>query len=67
MPTDATASLGYALNAAAPSQKTNPASSVAKHTSQGQAVFDLKKAQSTGFYTWKAYAVPKVVARGFEA
>jgi hypothetical protein len=66
-PTDATASIGYAVNAAAPSQKTNPASSVGKHTSQGQVVFDLKKAQNTGFDAWKAYAAPKVAAKGFEA
>lgn len=34
-PTDTAPSIGYALNANAPSQKTNPASSVSKHTAQG--------------------------------
>jgi hypothetical protein len=63
-PTDSAPSLGFALNPTAPSQKTNPASSVSKHTAQGQALFDLSKARSTKFEVWKGYAVPKV-ATGF--
>ncbi|KAF2643620.1 CBD9-like protein [Massarina eburnea CBS 473.64] len=68
LPTDTSPSLGYALNAAAPPQKTNPASSVAKHTSQGQVVFDLSKARSGRFEEWAGYAgVPVAkVGRGFE-
>ncbi|KAF2706157.1 iron reductase domain protein [Pleomassaria siparia CBS 279.74] len=60
-PTDLTASFGYALNAAAPAQKTNPASSVAKHTSQGQVSLDLKKAQSASFESWRSWAVKSAV------
>ncbi|KAI4909892.1 uncharacterized protein J4E92_010508 [Alternaria infectoria] len=63
-PTDAAPSLGFAFNPTAPVQKTNPASSVSKHTAQGQAVFDLSRAKSANFEVWKAYAVPKV-ATGF--
>ncbi|KAI4677359.1 uncharacterized protein J4E88_007167 [Alternaria novae-zelandiae] len=63
-PTDAAPSLGFALNPTAPAQKTNPASSVSKHTAQGQAVFDLSKAKNAKFEVWKGYAVPKV-ATGF--
>lgn len=66
-PTDTAPSLGYALNANAPAQKTNPASSVAKHTAQGQVVFDLSKAKNSEFEKWKTWAVPQVVSRGFWA
>ncbi|KAI4908405.1 hypothetical protein J4E90_009030 [Alternaria incomplexa] len=59
-PTDTAPSLGFAFNPTAPAQKTNPASSVSKHTTQGQAVFDLSKAKSANFEVWKGYAVPKV-------
>ncbi|KAJ4359826.1 uncharacterized protein N0V89_000382 [Didymosphaeria variabile] len=53
--------LGYALNAAAPSNKSNATSSVSKHTSQGQVTFDLVKARSKDFTTWKGWAAaPKV-------
>ncbi|OAL53639.1 CBD9-like protein [Pyrenochaeta sp. DS3sAY3a] len=58
--TDTAPSIGFALNAAAPTQKTNAAASVSKHTAQGQVVFDLSKAKSDKFDTWKAYAAPKV-------
>ncbi|KAF2830839.1 CBD9-like protein, partial [Ophiobolus disseminans] len=44
--TDTAPSLGYALNANAPAQRTNAAAAVSKHTAQGQAVFDLSKAKS---------------------
>ncbi|KAI4654202.1 uncharacterized protein J4E78_007247 [Alternaria triticimaculans] len=63
-PTDTAPSLGFAFNPTAPAQKTNPASSVSKHTAQGQAVFDLSRAKSANFEVWKGYAVPKV-ATGF--
>ncbi|KAI4709399.1 hypothetical protein J4E89_006148 [Alternaria sp. Ai002NY15] len=63
-PTDTAPSLGFAFNPTAPTQKTNPASSISKHTTQGQAVFDLSKAKSANFEVWKGYAVPKV-ATGF--
>jgi hypothetical protein len=62
-PTDAAPSIGYVLNANAPSQKTNAAASVSKHTSQGQAVFDLSKAKSNQFNTWKSWAKPAVAQR----
>ncbi|KAH6881289.1 hypothetical protein BKA58DRAFT_327121 [Alternaria rosae] len=62
-PTDTVPSLGFALNPTAPAQKTNPASSVSKHTAQGQAVFDLSRAKSAKFEVWKGYAVPKVATR----
>jgi hypothetical protein len=58
--TDTVPSLGFALNTNAPAQKTNPASSLSKHTAQGQAAFDLSKAKSDKFAVWKGYAVPKV-------
>ncbi|KAF1977293.1 CBD9-like protein [Bimuria novae-zelandiae CBS 107.79] len=58
--------LGYALNSAAPSNKANAASSVSKHTSRGQVTFDLVKARSKDFATWKAWATPKV-QQGFQA
>lgn len=58
--TDTAPSIGFALNAAAPTQKTNAAASVSKHTAQGQVVFDLSKAKSDKFDTWKAYAASKV-------
>lgn len=51
--------LGYALSSAAPSNKANAASSVSKHSSQGQVNFDLVKARSKNFATWKTWAVPK--------
>ncbi|CAO2655564.1 Nn.00g043670.m01.CDS01 [Neocucurbitaria sp. VM-36] len=57
--TDTTANIGYAVNANAPSQKSNAASSVSKHTAQGQVEFDLSQAKSDKFDTWKAYAAPK--------
>ncbi|KAF1845059.1 iron reductase domain protein [Cucurbitaria berberidis CBS 394.84] len=63
--TDTAPSIGFALNSNAPSQKTNPASSVSKHTAQGQVVFDLSKARSEKFNTWRAYAAPNI-ARSFE-
>ncbi|KAF2243972.1 iron reductase domain protein [Trematosphaeria pertusa] len=64
--TETAPSLGYALNAAAPAQKTTPSASVTKHTAQGQVVFDLTKAKSKDFDTWKSWAVPPKVARDFE-
>ncbi|KAK7179960.1 hypothetical protein DPSP01_009872 [Paraphaeosphaeria sporulosa] len=57
---DNTTVLGYALSSAAPSQKGNAASSVSKHSSEGQATFDLVKARSKDFATWKSWAAPKV-------
>jgi hypothetical protein len=62
-PTDTAPSLGYSINADAPAQKTNPASSVSKHSAQGQAVFDLKKAQNANFATWKSWAGAPVMAK----
>lgn len=64
--TDTAPSLGYVLNANAPAQRTNAAAAVSKHTSQGQAVFDLSKAKSDKFDTWKNWAKP-AVARRFDA
>jgi hypothetical protein len=64
--TDTAPSLGYVLNPTAPSQKTNAAASVSKHTAQGQAVFDLSKAKSSKFDTWKSWAKP-AVAKRFDA
>ncbi|KAL6712126.1 hypothetical protein ACN47E_000003 [Coniothyrium glycines] len=55
--TDTAASLGYAINTKAPAQRSDPASSVSKHTAQGQAGFDLSKARNSNFDIWKAYAV----------
>jgi hypothetical protein len=64
--TDAAPSLGWVLNPQAPAERTNSAASVSKHTSQGQAVFDLSKARSSQFDTWKSWAKP-AVAKRFEA
>ncbi|OAK96395.1 CBD9-like protein [Phaeosphaeriaceae sp. SRC1lsM3a] len=64
--TDTTPSIGFALNPSGPSQKTNAASAVGKHTAQGQAVFDLSKAKSAKFATWKSWAKPSV-AQEFNA
>ncbi|KAH7135418.1 hypothetical protein B0J11DRAFT_502240 [Dendryphion nanum] len=57
---DTTAQIGWALNAAAPAQKANAASSVSKHSAQGQVSFDLTKAKNANFAAWKAYVTPKV-------
>lgn len=59
-PTDNTTSIGYAVSASAPSQKTNPASSVSKHSTEGRVTFDLTKARSKDFATWKTWAAPKI-------
>ncbi|KAJ4295469.1 hypothetical protein N0V90_007481 [Kalmusia sp. IMI 367209] len=59
-------SFGYALNAAAPSQKANAASAVSKHTAQGQVTFDLVKARSKDFATWKTWAVAPKIAQDFQ-
>ncbi|KAF2276743.1 CBD9-like protein [Westerdykella ornata] len=64
---DTTANFGWAFNAQAPAQKNNAGSTVAKHSDQGQVAFDLTKARSANFTTWKGYAAPPKVARGFEA
>ncbi|KAJ4371408.1 hypothetical protein N0V83_004625 [Neocucurbitaria cava] len=64
--TDQTANIGYAVNANAPSQKTNVASTVTKHSDAGQVEFDLSQAKSDKFDTWKAYAAPKT-AHSFQA
>jgi hypothetical protein len=61
--TDVTPSIGFVLNPTAPTQKTNSAASVSKHTAQGQAVFDLSKARSSKFNTWKGWAKPTVGKR----
>ncbi|KAF2110654.1 hypothetical protein BDV96DRAFT_552957 [Lophiotrema nucula] len=60
-------SLGWALNSAAPSQKTNAASAVAKHTTEGTYQIDLTKARSANFNTWKTWAAPKLSAVAFDA
>ncbi|KAF1957135.1 CBD9-like protein [Byssothecium circinans] len=65
LPTDTKPSLGYAVNAAAPAQKTNPASTVTKHTAQGTVVWDLAAARSERFEVWKGYA-GAMVERVFE-
>jgi hypothetical protein len=62
-PTENTPSIGYVLNPTAPTQKTNAAASVSKHTAQGQAAFDLGKARSGHFDTWKSWAKPPVAKR----
>lgn len=64
---DTSASIGYALSAAAPSQKTNAGSAVSKHTAEGKVTYDLKKAQNQNFATWKTWATPATkVGRSFE-
>jgi len=64
---DLSASLGYALNSAAPQQKAQPGAAVSKHTTEGAVLFDLKKAQNDNFAVWKGYAgKPAVVALEFE-
>ncbi|KAF1831961.1 CBD9-like protein [Decorospora gaudefroyi] len=63
--TDTTASIGFAVNANAPAQKSNPASAVSKHMAQGQAVFDLNNAKSDKFEMWKAYAAAPRLTRSF--
>ncbi|KAF2025876.1 CBD9-like protein [Setomelanomma holmii] len=60
---DTAPSIGWALNANGPAQKANPAASVSKHTSEGQVVFDLSKAKSSRFDTWKSWAKPTVARR----
>ncbi|KAL5418351.1 hypothetical protein PMIN03_001073 [Paraphaeosphaeria minitans] len=57
--------LGYALSSATPSQKGNAASSVSKHSSQGQAAFDLVKARSKDFAMWKNWAAAPKVENAF--
>ncbi|KAF2465636.1 CBD9-like protein [Lindgomyces ingoldianus] len=53
--------LGWAINAAAPSAKTSPSATINKHTNEGAYQMDLSKAKSSKFDTWKAYAsAPKV-------
>ncbi|KAH7082967.1 hypothetical protein BKA63DRAFT_140684 [Paraphoma chrysanthemicola] len=64
--TDSAPSLGWVLNAQAPAQRANAAASVSKHSSQGQAIFDLSKARSSKFETWKSWAKP-AVAKRFDA
>jgi hypothetical protein len=64
--TDTMPSIGYVLNPTAPTQKADTAATVSKHTAQGQAVFDLSKARSVQFSTWKSWAKP-AVAKRFEA
>jgi hypothetical protein len=51
--------LGWAVNSNAPAQKTNPASTVTKHQSQGKVQFNLKAAQNANFEMWKSWAAPK--------
>jgi hypothetical protein len=63
---DTMPSIGYVLNPTAPTQKADTAATVSKHTAQGQAVFDLSKARSVQFSTWKSWAKP-AVAKRFEA
>lgn len=63
--TDTAPSFGYVLNPTAPIQKTNAGAIVSKHTSQGQAVFDLSKAKNSKFDTWRGWAKP-VIARRFD-
>ena len=65
-PADASASLGFALNSAAPQQKAQPGAAVGKHTEEGKVTFDLKKAQNGSFAVWKAYAVVKPATIGLE-
>ena len=50
--------LGYALSSGAPANRANAASSVSKHSSQGEVKFDLVKARSKDFALWKAWAAP---------
>jgi hypothetical protein len=64
--TDTAPSLGYVLNPTAPTQKTNAGATVSKHTSQGQVAFELSKAKSSKFDTWKSWAKP-IVAKRFDA
>jgi hypothetical protein len=61
--TETAPSIGYVLNPTAPTQKTNVAATVTKHTAQGQAVFDTSKARNVQFNTWKSWAKPAVAQR----
>lgn len=65
LPTDEKHNFGFALNAAAPPQKTNASSPMSKHSQQGQAAFDLTKARSKDFATWKTWATTPKVAKAF--
>ncbi|KAH8725115.1 hypothetical protein GQ44DRAFT_798672 [Phaeosphaeriaceae sp. PMI808] len=64
--TDTAPSIGLVMNTNAPAQKANAASAVTKHTAEGQVVFDLNKAKSSMFNTWKSWAKP-AVAKRFDA
>ncbi|KAF2001954.1 iron reductase domain protein [Amniculicola lignicola CBS 123094] len=60
---DTSASFGWAFNTAAPSSKANAASTVTKHTDEGQVKFDLALAKQANFTMWKTWAVPKVASK----
>ncbi|KAH9864253.1 hypothetical protein J1614_010187 [Plenodomus biglobosus] len=53
---DTKAFIGYALNLKAPTDQTNPASSLYKHSIRSKAAFGLSQARSPNFETWKEYA-----------
>lgn len=57
---DATAPIGWAINAQAPAQRTNAGASVSKHSTEGQVTFNLATARSANFTAWKGYVAPKV-------
>lgn len=57
---DASASIGWAINAQGPQQRTNAGASVSKHSTEGQIVFNLANARSANFTAWKGYVAPKV-------
>jgi hypothetical protein len=65
--TDAAPSIGWALSATAPAQKGSASSTVSKHSSQGQVAFDLTKARSANFATWKSWASATKAGKRFEA
>jgi hypothetical protein len=51
--------LGWASNTAPPSQKTNAASPISKHASQGNYAINFAAAKSANYSTWASYAAPK--------
>ena len=57
--TDATASLGWAVNSAAPATPDDQKTTLTRHTGQGQFKLDLKAAQSANFAGWASLAKGK--------
>ena len=60
--TDATGTLGWAVNSAAPAADKS-SSTLTKHQAQGKISLDLKAAQSASYATWTALAAKSVSGR----